>query len=93
MTDQVKNTKKAKCPECGSKAKTPIIGASNFAFTNPVGTDRFTNSHGYRHEWNMDRKGGIKAQRKNAEEKSHVGPTPYNPIDDVTSGKHFGEVK
>ena len=93
MSDQKKNTKKAKCPECGSKSKMSIIGASSFSFANPVGTDKFCASHSYRHDWNMARKGGIRDQRVNAEEKSHVGPTPYNPIDDVSSGKHFGEVK
>ncbi len=93
MADQKKNTKKAKCPECGSTSKIPIIGAANFAFSNPVGTDRFSNSHGYRHEWNMDREGGVRDQRKTAEDASHVGPSPYNDIDDVSSGENFGEVK
>jgi hypothetical protein len=41
----------------------------------------------------MDRKGGIRDQRKVAEEKSHMGKAPYRNIDDISSGKHFGEVK
>jgi len=41
----------------------------------------------------MDRKGGIRDQRKVAEEKSHMGKAPYRNIDDISSGEHFGEVK
>jgi putative FmdB family regulatory protein len=93
MSECEENIKKAKCPECKSKSKDRLIGNVNFTFTNPVGTDRFSNSHDYRHNWNMDRPGGVRDERKTAEEKSHVGANPYNDIDDVSSGKHFGEVK
>lgn len=93
MAECEENIKKAKCPECKSKSKTRVISGVSFAFSNPVGTDRFSNSHDYRHNWNMDRKDGVRDQRKNAEEKSNVGANPYNPIDDVSSGENFGEVK
>lgn len=96
MSKKDEETEVAKCPECGSKKKTSMIGACNFHFSNPVGTDRWTNGstgHDYRHNFNMDRPGGVRDQRKTAEQQSHVGPSPYNPIDDISSGEHFGEVK
>lgn len=83
-----------RCPNCKSKRKDRVIcGTVNFQFSQPVGTDRFNNHHDYRHKWNMDRPGGVRDQRKQAEDKSHMGTEPYNPIDDVSSGENFGEVK
>jgi len=82
-----------RCPECKSKSKDKLISMANFKFSQPVGTDRFNNSHDYRHNWNMDRQGGTRDQRKEAQEKSHMGAEPYNSIDDISSGEHFGEVK
>jgi putative FmdB family regulatory protein len=81
------------CPECGSKSKKRLVSLAKCSFTNPVGTDLYENSHDYRHNHNMDRDGGVRDQRAAAEAASHVGPTPYNNIDDISSGKHFGEVK
>jgi hypothetical protein len=92
MAEVDQNVKKAKCPKCKSKSKTKLITAPSFAFANPVGTDLYNSSHDYRHNHNMDRKGGVRDQRKNAMEKSHVGPSPYRNIDDISSGKHFGPV-
>jgi hypothetical protein len=41
----------------------------------------------------MEKSGGTRDQRKAAEAASHVGKAPYNKIDDISGGKHFGEVK
>jgi len=82
-----------KCPECGSKSKKKLVSRAKCAFTNPVGTDLYESSHDYRHNHNMNRDGGVRDQRAAAEAASHVGPTPYNNIDDISSGEHFGEVK
>jgi len=82
-----------KCPSCNSKSKKKLLSACRCTFTNPVGTDLYEGSHDYRHHHNMNRKGGVIEQRAYAEGASHVGPTPYNPIDDVSGGKHFGKVE
>jgi len=82
-----------KCPECGSKRKVKLVNACSYNFTNPVGTDRWnSDSHGhdYRFKHNLP---NVKAQRENASKKSHMGDQPYTAIDDVNSGKYFGEVK
>jgi putative FmdB family regulatory protein len=81
------------CPECGSKSKVKLVSLAKCSFANPVGTDLYENSHDYRHNHNMNREGGVRDQRAAAEAASTVGPTPYNNIDDISSGKHFGEVK
>ena len=93
MADREKNVKKSKCPECKSRAKIQIISAGNFNFSNPEGTDKWNSSHDYRFRHNMDKSGGTRDQRKAAEVASHVGKAPYNKIDDVSGGKHFGKVK
>lgn len=96
ISEKDENVKKTKCPKCKSKKKCEVYGSVSVKFENPVGTDRWhsdSKGHDYRHKYNMDRKGGVRDQRKNAEKKSHVGPTPYRNIDDVSSGKHFGEVR
>jgi putative FmdB family regulatory protein len=81
------------CPECNSKSKKRLHSACTCTFTNPVGTDKYENSHDYRYHHNLNKSGGVKQTRKLVEQASHVGPTPYPDIDDVSSGKHFGEVK
>ena len=93
MSEMEEDIKSAKCDECGSKSKDRLISAPNFAFANPVGTDRWcSDSHGhdYRYKFNAP---NVIAQRDAAEKNSHVGPTPYNEIDDITGGEHFGEVE
>ena len=96
ISEKDETVKKTKCPSCKSKKKVEVYGVPSVKFENQVGTDRWhsdSKGHDYRHKYNMDRKGGVRDQRKNAEKNSHVGPTPYRNIDDVSSGKHFGEVK
>lgn len=93
MSEQEVNIKKAKCPNCKSKKKTQVIGAPSFAFADPIGTDRYNNSHTYRFQHAQDKKGGTRDQRKAAAAASKVGANPYPFIDDISSGKNFGEVK
>lgn len=84
---------KIKCPKCESFNKDKVVSlCAPPVFSNPVGTQKF-NDHDYRYHWNHDRPGGVRDQRKAAEAASHVGADPYTPIDDITSGEHFGEVK
>ena len=93
MAEKEKSVKKAKCEECGSKSKDEIIGVPSFNFANPVGTDRWNSSsqgHDYRFKHNLP---NVKKQRETAKEKSHMGQDPYPTIDDVSTGKYFGEVK
>jgi putative FmdB family regulatory protein len=71
--------KGVKCPHCGSKRKTKLITACQFAFADPVGTDRWNNSHDYRFKHNIPR---VKKEREMAEKLSHMGGNPYGNIDD-----------
>lgn len=96
MNDKSVSVKKAKCPECGSKKKEEIMGCPSVKFTNPVGTDRWNSEsrgHDYRFKHNMDKPGGTRDQRAAAARASKVGAEPYRKIDDISSGKYFGEVK
>ena len=102
MSKREKNIKEASCPECGSKSKNSLVSTTNFAFSNPEGTDKFNNSHDYRFKHKMEKPGGVKEQRKMAEAVSKMGTDPYgdsdvkkfgSKIDDITSGENFGEVK
>jgi putative FmdB family regulatory protein len=98
MAEMDEEIKKAKCENCGSKSKDRVFTPIKHAFEGAavIGTDKWCSSdygHDYRYKYNNDRPGGIRDQRKNAEAKSHMGPEPYNKIDDISSGKHFGEVK
>lgn len=96
MSEKESNIKKIKCPSCNSKSVKEIVGCPSINFSNPVGTDRWhsdKSGHDYRHKYNMDRPGGVRDLRKHAESKSRVGKDPYRKIDDISSGKHFGEVK
>lgn len=91
--DETGKYKTVKCPACKSKKKTKLVSCGGYAFSNPEGTDRWTNEstgHDYRFRHNLPK---VLDQRAKAEAASHVGPTPYRNIDDISSGKHFGEVK
>jgi len=95
MTDVDDKTKlkKIRCPECKSSQKSKLVSATSFNFVNPVGTDRW-NSDRSGHEFRYKYKApGIAENREKAMKKSHVGPKPYRDIDDISSGKYFGEVK
>jgi len=91
--DETGKYPKVKCPACNSKSKRKLISVCSFTFANPVGTDRYENSHDYRFHHKMNKKGGVRDERAAAEAASHMGAQPYNHIDDISSGQHFGEVK
>jgi putative FmdB family regulatory protein len=89
-----KQTKALKCPGCGSKSKKRLVSNCSFQFANPVGTDIWRESHDYRFEHNKPK---VRAERAAAAAykgtSGKANPTPYRKIDDISSGKHFGEVK
>lgn len=62
-------------------------------FADPRGTSK-SDSFSYMAGYNME---GAKTLRRNAEEHTHMGTAGqtnfYDNIDDVSSGKHEGEVK
>jgi len=78
------------CPSCGSTKSEKLISNFAFQFGNPVGTDKWQNSHDYRFKHNLP---NVLKQREAAERASKVGKQPYRKIDDVGTGKYFGEVK
>jgi putative FmdB family regulatory protein len=66
-----------KCPKCGSKKKTRLMGAPSFNFSNPEGTKRWNSDstgHDYRYKHKVPQ---IKSEREHAEKHSHMGPKPY----------------
>ena len=62
----------AACEECGSKDKERVITGVNFNFSNPVGTDRWNNSHDYRFKHKLP---SVQGERDAAEAASKVGDT------------------
>jgi putative FmdB family regulatory protein len=65
------------CPQCHSKKKKKLMSASNFQFSNPVGTGRWNNSstgHDYRYKHSIPK---VKKEREMAEMFSHMGTNPY----------------
>jgi len=87
--DPTEKYKDIKCPNCNSNKKELLLGAPSYKFNQPVGTDRWTSDstgHDYRYKSVLPR---IKKEREMAEKASHMGPTPYKEIDDISSGKHF----
>lgn len=96
MSQKEGSLKDCVCPACGSLEKTEVFGCPSIKFCNPVGTDRWNSEskgHDYRFKYNMDKPGGTRDQRSRAAAASKVGAEPYRKIDDISSGKHFGEVK
>jgi putative FmdB family regulatory protein len=91
--DETGKYKKIKCSECGSRRKERLMSSTAFTFTNPEGTGRWnseTSGHDYRFKHNQPK---MAKDRAEAERLSHMGSQPYNPIDDISSGEHFGEVR
>ena len=96
MSKKEEAVKSASCPSCGSESKTEVVGCPSVSFADPVGTDRWNSEsrgHDYRFKYNMDKPGGTRDQRAVAARASKVGAEPYRRIDDISSGKHFGDVK
>jgi len=92
--DETEKYKGVKCPHCNSTRKNKLVSKINFAFTNPVATDRWCSDaggHDYRYNYVLPK---IKEDRKKAEaEAKRLKVTPYQQIDDISSGENFGEVK
>lgn len=66
-----------KCPKCGSDDKKKWMSKPNFAFANPVGTDRWNSDgtgHDYRFKHNIP---NVQAEREMAQRLSHMGTDPY----------------
>ncbi len=68
------------CPHCGSDKKERLMSACA-AIPN-------RDSHDYRFYKKIEGDRGIRQQAEAAQ-----GPAPYNPIDDISVGDHFGEVE
>ncbi len=77
------------CPKCKSKSKKKLITSAHIKFAQPKDTSKFDNFN-YRAGYNLEQATDL---RRKAEAASHMGTAPYNPIDDISSGKHFGEVQ
>lgn len=93
--DETGKYKGVKCPECKSARKTKLISCPkwNFAGDTVVGTDRWNSDdrgHDYRFKYNLP---SVIEKKMKANAKDHMGPNPYKHIDDISSGKNFGEVK
>ena len=82
------------CPNCQSIKKEKLMSVTaDPVFINPEGTRKWINDstgHDYRFKHAQPR---IAQERAIAEAASHVGSSPYKNIDDISSGKYFGEVK
>lgn len=88
-----------KCEFCGSQEKTKLVTACNYNFKEVFGTDKWCddyNGHQYRYDYNKEY---VVKQREFAEKNSHVGPKPYNTINDLADNglrstpDLFGDVK
>ena len=80
------------CPECGSDKKTQLATACNFMFANPVGTDRYNNSHDYRYRYKQPQ---VAQERAMAEKLSHMGGTAdiYKEKNDLEGNSNWDFAK
>lgn len=69
-----------KCPECESEDKTKLISAPRSSFNK--------NSHSYRFGHSVEKAKDLRSLARRTQ-----GDPGYNHIDDIKSGKHFGEVE
>lgn len=74
------------CPGCGSKSKKKLVSCCSFSFSNPVGTDRYENSHDYRFHHKLP---SVLAERQAAEEAAAF-EQPYNNINDLNIDSAWG---
>lgn len=66
----IKEDEKVECPKCHELTSKRIINCTAaLTFSNPVGTDKWNNSHDYRFHYNLNRPGGPKDQRRKNEER------------------------
>ncbi len=75
------------CPDCGSKKKERLVSMVSFAFSNPVGTDRWNSEsggHDYRFKHNIP---NVQRERQMAEMMANGDTAPYREIDDTKLGE------
>ena len=92
--DKKDKYEEVECPVCGSKDKIRHVHTCSFTFTNPIGT-RNWRDHDYRFQHNLP---NVIKERERAEQAANAeagltSSNPYNDIDDISSGAHFGDVK
>lgn len=79
------------CPKCKSAKKIKLISRpAEAVFLQPEGTSKWNRSHDLRYYKKLEKD---RQNRELAEKTSHMGEKPYNDIDDISSGKYFGEIK
>lgn len=85
------------CPHCQSKDKIKMMSACNYAFANPVGTDKWNSEstgHDYRFKHNIPK---VQKERQMAEAMSQMGTDPYgstdNDIEQFGEGVHDPETR
>lgn len=94
--DETGKYKTVQCPECGSKSKKVLMTACNYAFADPVGTDKWNSEksgHDFRFKHNIPK---VKKEREMAEALSHMGGNPYGSgPDDISldTGIHDPETR
>lgn len=95
--DETEKYPTIKCPDCESVEKDRLMSVCNFQFSNPVDTDRWNNGstgHDYRFKHNIP---NLMAERKHAEEVSHMGSNPYGDtsVEDIAldTGVHDAEFR
>jgi len=70
------------CPKCGSDKKQKLMSLTAVLVPHDS------------HDWQYNNKlPQAMKEREMAERASKMGTQPYNPIDDISSGKHFGAVE
>lgn len=84
--DETDKYETVQCPECGSGEKDKLVSCCNFTFADPVGTDRWNNSHDYRFKHKLP---SVKAEREKAQQASRVGPSPYQNINDLDKDANY----
>jgi putative FmdB family regulatory protein len=80
---------KTKCPKCKSKKLQKEVSCPTIKFTNPKESSKW-DSFDYRAGYLMD---AAKAERRTAEENSHVGAAPYVTTDDLAGGEGIFDVE
>lgn len=87
--DPTEKYKDVECPHCKSKKKEKLVSTAIVTFANPVGTSKFENFE-YRAGYNMEK---AKNERRAAEQARKEEIPAYHSIDDISSGKNFGNTK
>lgn len=83
--DESGKYKGVSCPHCNSKSKKKLMSACHYAFSNPVGTDRWNSSstgHDYRFKHNIPK---VQQEREMAQALSHMGTDPYGQSEMVNN--------